>query len=55
LVVLLGFIVPPKPVVKWLGVYFDYRLTFKPHIEKRLNLTHAAGEAMQWLFKNLSF
>jgi ribonuclease HI len=54
-VILPGFTVYPKAVVKWLGVYFDYRLTFKPHIEKRLALGYAVINALQRMFKNLPF
>ena len=30
--------VKPSPIVKWLGIYFDPKLTFKIYIEKKLAL-----------------
>ena len=42
-------VVKPKPVVRWLGVFFDSKLTFKSHVEKRLNLATAAFFRIQRL------
>ena len=32
----------PKEVVRWLGIWFDRRLNFKTHIDKRLQLANGA-------------
>ena len=37
-----GLLVDPKPVVRWLGVHLDAKLSFKQHIAKRINLAEAA-------------
>ncbi len=29
--------IQPKPLVRWLGVWFDSKLIFKSHVEKRIN------------------
>jgi hypothetical protein len=50
-----GIIVQPNPLVRWLGIWFDPRLTFKPHIEKRLNLALGAWHKAQRLQKGLGF
>ena len=50
--------IAPKSVVRWLGIWFDSKLTFKPHIEKRINLATAAFTRLQRLAgtqKRLSF
>ncbi len=44
-----GKVIQPKPLVRWLGVYFDNRLAFKSHIEKRLNLATSAFFGLQRL------
>ncbi|KAI1001044.1 hypothetical protein K3495_g7159 [Podosphaera aphanis] len=38
----------PKPLIKWLGVWLHYKLSFKTHVEKRL---HLAQGALQRLIK----
>ncbi len=48
----------PKERVKWLGLIFDRKLTFKPHVEYRLNLARAAFYKFRRLgstYKGLSF
>jgi len=48
----------PKEVVRWLGVWFDSKLTFKPHVEKRVALATAAFYRLQRLGstqKHMSF
>ena len=50
--------ISPKEVVRWLGVWFDSKLTFKPHVEKRVALATAAFFRLQRLGstqKRLSF
>ena len=37
-----GITINPKEVVKWLGVYFDSKLSFKQYIAKRINLAEGA-------------
>ena len=32
----------PKPLIKWLGVWLHYKLSFKTHVEKRLHLAQGA-------------
>jgi hypothetical protein len=34
--------IPPKPLVRWLGVFLDSKLTFKQHIEIRISKAKAA-------------
>jgi hypothetical protein len=34
--------ISPKPLVKWLGVFLDSKLTFKQHIEIRISKAKAA-------------
>ena len=48
-VTIAGQAVAPKPLVKWLGIWFDPKLSFKQHIEKRINLAIAAFLGMQRL------
>ena len=36
------FTLQPKEVVRWLGIWFDRKLTFKTHVEKRLQLANGA-------------
>ena len=53
-----GQAVAPKLLVKWLGIWFDYKLSFKQHIERRINLAMASFLGMQRLAgtqKGLSF
>ena len=54
-----GIAVKPAVVVRWLGIWFDSKLTFKPHIEKRLNAANAAYYGLQRLcsttHKGMSF
>ena len=53
-----GEVVAPKSLVKWLGIWFDPKLSFKKHIEKRINLAMATFLGMQRLAstqKGLSF
>ena len=50
--------IAPKASVKWLGIWFDPKLSFKKHIEKRINLAMASFLGMQRLAstqKGLSF
>ena len=57
-VAIAGQAVAPKPLVKWLGIWFDSKLSFKQHIEKRINLAIASFLGMQRLAstqKGLSF
>ncbi|KAI1007448.1 hypothetical protein K3495_g785 [Podosphaera aphanis] len=32
----------PNPIIKWLGVWLQYNLSFKTHVEKRLHLAQGA-------------
>lgn len=41
--------VEPKPVVRWLGIWFDSKLNFKAHIEKKVNAATAAFYGIQRL------
>ena len=41
--------ITPSPVVRWLGIYFDSKLTFKPHIEKKVNSATSAFLGLQRL------
>ena len=41
--------IKPLLVVKWLGIYFDSKLTFKPHIEKKVNSATSAFLGLQRL------
>ena len=53
-----GEVVAPKSLVKWLGIWFDPKLAFKKHVEKRVNLAMATFLGMQRLAstqKGLSF
>jgi reverse transcriptase-like protein len=53
-----GPLITPKKVVKWLGIWFDYRLSFHTHVEKRTNLALGAAQQIQRLAyrtKGLSF
>ena len=50
-----GFTVHPSVIVRWLGIWLDSKLTFKAHIEKRLNLATAALYRAQRLQKGLGF
>jgi hypothetical protein len=34
--------IPPKPLVRWLGVFLDSKLTFKQYIEIRISKAKAA-------------
>jgi len=42
-----GAEVMPKPVVRWLGIWFDSGLTFRTHVEKRLTLANGALQGIQ--------
>ena len=42
-------LIDPKPVVRWLGIWFDSKLTFKPYIEKKINSTTSAFYGFQRL------
>lgn len=53
-VTVFGTVIQPKPVVKWLGIYLDYRLTFKPHVQKRIQLATAVLYNLQRLSSTLS-
>jgi ribonuclease HI/exonuclease III len=44
-----GYTIEPKPVVRWLGIWFDSKLTFKAHIEKKINSATAAYFGIQRL------
>ncbi|KAK6857470.1 hypothetical protein PG995_006297 [Apiospora arundinis] len=37
----------PKPVVRWLGIWFDSGMTFRTHVEKRLTLANGALQRIQ--------
>jgi ribonuclease HI len=39
-----GTIIKPSPVVRWLGVFFDRKLSFKAHVDKK---TASASRALQ--------
>jgi ribonuclease HI len=54
-VILPGLTVQPSAIVRWLGVWLDSKLTFKAHIEKRINLATAAFYRAQRLQKGLGF
>ena len=41
-ITIVGLVVAPKPIVRWLGVYLDAKLSFKQHVAKRINLANAA-------------
>jgi ribonuclease HI len=41
--------IEPKPVIRWLGIWFDSKLTFKAHIEKKVNSATAAFYNIQRL------
>jgi hypothetical protein len=34
--------IPPKPLVRWLGVFLDSKLTFKQYVEIRISKAKAA-------------
>lgn len=36
------YTVQPRSMVKWLGIYFDSKLSFKQHIAKRISLAEGA-------------
>ncbi len=38
-----------KPLVRWLGIWFDSKLTFKGHVEKRINSATSAFFGLQRL------
>jgi len=38
----ISIIIKPKMLIRWLGIWFDSKLSFKDHIEKRINLANAA-------------
>lgn len=44
-----GITILPTLVVRWLGVWFDSKLTFKPHIEKKVNSATQAFYGIQRL------
>jgi hypothetical protein len=44
-----GVTITPKPIVRWLGIWFDSKLTFKAHIEKKVNSATAAFYSIQRL------
>jgi ribonuclease HI len=44
-----GITIEPKPVIRWLGIWFDSKLTFKPHIEKKAKSATAAFYGIQRL------
>jgi RNase H len=44
-----GITVEPSETVRWLGIWFDSKLTFKQHIEKRLNAANATYHGLQRL------
>ena len=53
-----GYEVKPKRLVRWLGIWFDCKLSFKQHVEKRINLATASFFGLQRLGslqKGLSF
>ena len=53
-----GQAISPKKLVRWLGIWFDPKLSFKQHIEKRIDLATAAFLGLQRLSntqKGLSF
>jgi ribonuclease HI len=50
--------IKPKQLVRWLGIWFDSKLTFKEHIQKKLAAAQAAYEGLARLAtaqKGLSF
>lgn len=42
-------VVRPKPYLRWLGIWFDFKLDFKTHREKRLGLAISALQQIQKL------
>ena len=53
-----GLVIAPKQLVRWLGIWFDPKLAFKAHIEKRVNQALGAFLGLQRLAstqKGLSF
>ncbi len=40
-----NIVTEPKTVVRWLGIWFDSRLSFKAHIERKIDAATAAGAA----------
>ena len=44
-----NLVIKPSPVIRWLGIYFDSKLTFKPHIEKKVNAATSAFLGLQRL------
>jgi reverse transcriptase-like protein len=44
-----GVTITPKPVVRWLGVFLDSKLTFKPHIQRKAVAATAAFQRLQSL------
>ena len=37
-----GHDIKPKSLIRWLGIWFDSRLSFKQHVEKKLNSATAS-------------
>ena len=57
-VVISGHEIKPKGLVRWLGIWFDSKLSFKQHVEKKINSATAAFFGLQRLGslqKGLSF
>jgi ribonuclease HI len=44
-----GITITPKPIIRWLGIWFDSKLSFKAHIEKKINSATAAFYSIQRL------
>ena len=39
-----GTIIHPSPIIRWLGVFFDRKLSFKTHVDKKIT---SATRALQ--------
>ena len=53
-----GYEIKPKTLVRWLGIWFDPKLSFKQHVEKKINSATATFFGLQRLGslqKGLSF
>ena len=44
-----GHDIKPKSLIRWLGIWFDSRLSFKQHVEKKLNSAIASFFGLQHL------
>jgi len=44
-----ALVITPKEVARYLGVWFDAKLSFKPHVEKRVTAATAAFYGLQRL------